>query len=104
MVKLYDVKITVLRRMKPSEIFDEMPVTTVNPPEACPMLREGQEFIVEDLKMPEGFCTTAWHTIWCNIRTLSFGANLPWYKEKGVALNSCYEGLRPVIFKLERVE
>ncbi|UCH37510.1 MAG: TIGR04076 family protein [Candidatus Bathyarchaeota archaeon] len=53
--------------------------------------------------MPEGFCTSAWNSIYGSIRTLSFGGNFPWFKENGIAINCCIDGLRPVIFKLERV-
>ncbi|NIP66795.1 TIGR04076 family protein [Candidatus Bathyarchaeota archaeon] len=103
MVELHKVKITVLKRFSPSEIFDESPVTPVEPLGACELFDDSQEFLVEDGKMPEGFCTPAWHTIYSNVRTLAFGGDLPWYKEKGVAINCCTDGLRPVIFKLERI-
>ena len=103
MVELYKIKITVLRRFAPSEVLETSPVTPVDDFDACELFRDGQEFIVEDLKQPEGFCGSAWHSIYCNVRTLSFGGDLPWYKEKGVAVNCCIDGLRPVIFKLERL-
>lgn len=103
MVKRYKVKITVLKRFSPSEVFEKSPVTPVEPLGACKLFRDGQEFIIEDGRMPEGFCSGAWHTIYCNVRTLAFGGDLPWYKEKGVAVNCCTDGLRPVIFKLERI-
>jgi len=104
MVQRNNVKITVLRRFSPSEVFDKSPVTPTNPLEACELFRDGQEFIVgEDGEMPTGFCTSAWHTIFSNVRTLAFGGNLPWFKEKGVAVSCCSDGLRPVVFKLERM-
>ena len=104
MSERHKVKITVLRRFSPSEVFDKMPVTLVEPFEECELYRDGQEFIVgDDGKMPEGFCTSAWQTIYCNVRTLAFGGNLPWFKEKGISISCCSDGLRPVIFKLERI-
>jgi uncharacterized repeat protein (TIGR04076 family) len=103
MAGLHRVKITVLKRLAPSEVFEESPVTPVTQLEACKLFRDGQELIVEEGKMPEGFCTSAWNTIYCNVRTLAFGGNLPWYREKGVAINCCTDGLRPVVFKLERI-
>ncbi len=69
----------------------------------CERFKEGQEFIVENLDMPKGFCTSAWVSIYGNVRLLAFGGNLPWFKEKGVAVNCCIDGLRPVVFKLERI-
>ena len=104
MSERFKVKITILRRFSPKEVFDTSPITPLRPLKACELFKDNQEFIVaENLKMPEGFCSGAWHSIYCNVRTLSFGGNLPWYKEKGVAVNGCADGLRPVIFKLERI-
>jgi uncharacterized repeat protein (TIGR04076 family) len=98
------VKITVLKRFNPSEVFEKGPVTPARPLAACDVFRDGQEFVVEQNgKMPDGFCTSAWHTIFPNVRILSFGGNLPWFKEKGVSVSCCSDGLRPVVFKLERI-
>ena len=103
MVKIHKVKITVLKRFHPSDVFETSPVTSETPFGECELFKDGQEFIVENMSMPEGFCNTAWISIYSNIRMLSFGFDLPWFKEKGVAVNSCIDGLRPVIFKLERI-
>ena len=103
MVKLEKVKVTVLRRLEPSEVFKKSPATPVSSLGACDVFRDGQEFIVEDLGKPKGFCNTAWVSIFADLRLLAFGGNLPYYKEKGIAINACVDGLRPVIFKLERI-
>lgn len=103
MVEMHKVKITVLKRFNPSDVFRKSPVTPVGPLPACELFKDGQEFIVENLRMPEDFCNSAWVSIYSNVRLLSFGGNLPWYKEKGVAINCCIDGLRPVVFKIERV-
>ena len=103
MVKMEKVKVTVLRRFEPSEVFKKSPATPVSSFKACDLFKDGQEFIVEDLGKPKGFCNTAWISIFADLRLLAFGGNLPYYKENGVAINACVDGLRPVIFKLERV-
>jgi len=105
MSERHKVKITVLKRFNPLEVFEKSPVTNVNPDfGACDLFTDGQEFVVGgDLKMPEGFCGSAWHTIWNYLRTLAFGGNFPWFKEKGVGIACCADGLRPVVFKLERI-
>jgi uncharacterized repeat protein (TIGR04076 family) len=103
MANMHKVRITVLKRFGPSEVLSQSPVTPVASMGSCELLNDGQEFIVEDLKMPKGFCTSAWVSIYGNVRLLGFGGNLPWFKEKGVAVNCCIDGLRPVIFKLERI-
>ena len=103
MEPVHKVKITVLRRFSPSEVFSKSPVTPVETISECEWLRDGQEFIVDNLEMPKDFCTSAWVSIYGNVRLLAFSGSLPWFKEKGVAVNCCIDGLRPVIFKLERV-
>ena len=98
------LRITVLRRFSPSEVFEKSPVTPVGALGACGVFRDGQEFIVEENgRMPEGFCTSAWNAIYPSVRVLSFGGNPPWHREKGVSVDCCTDGLRPVVFKLERI-
>lgn len=97
------LKITVLRRFKPGEVFVEPPVK--GPPlDACGVYEDGQVFYVEeDGHMPEGFCGWAWDDIYKNIQTLRFHGNFQWFDESGVSVNCCTDGLRPVVFKIERV-
>jgi uncharacterized repeat protein (TIGR04076 family) len=33
-----------------------------------------------------------------------FGGNYPWQEEPGISVTCCTDGLRPVIFKVERIE
>ena len=103
MMKPHKVRITVLKRFSPSEVFKKNPVTPVSNMGACELFKDGQEFIVDGMNMPDGFCNSAWVSIYSNVRLLGYGGNLPWFKEKGVAVNCCIDGLRPVIFKLDRI-
>lgn len=103
MAEEHKVKITVLRRFDPSEVFETSPVTLLKPIGKCELFRDGQEFIVEKGRMPQGFCGSAWHTIYPNVRTLTFGGDLPFHKETDTAINCCQDGLRPVVFKLQRI-
>ena len=100
----YKLKITVLKRMEPSEIFEEMPVKEQDWMVPCRRYTDGQEIIVEEnLQMPEGFCQSACVAIFPTIRTLGFGGNLPYFDERGTAISCCTDGMRPVIFKIERI-
>ncbi|PWM72771.1 MAG: TIGR04076 family protein [Bacillota bacterium] len=99
------VKITVLKTTFDKELADEYGVEGIS---SCPMLREGQVFYADYAK-PEGFCDEAWKAIYQYVFALSHGVkNLfyfgDWIKEKGVAICSCNDGLRPVIFKLEATD
>jgi len=96
------VKITVLKVFKPEEIFEDQPVKAKDP-KPCPEHKVGQVFYFEE-KVPEGFCTFAWDAIWPFVMALSRYGNFPYYEDPGVAVISCPDGLRPVIFMLELVE
>jgi len=100
------VKVTVLRRFSPSEVFgDKLPVTPVDNLGACEAFKDGQEFIVDSARMPADFpCSSAWQSsIYWYVRAFLWGAEIPGYKESSVVVPSCIDGLRPVIFKVERV-
>jgi uncharacterized repeat protein (TIGR04076 family) len=70
----------------------------------CTIFKEGQEFIINDpWTIPEGFCSTAWGDIFKNIQTICLGGNFP-SKNEGVNISCCVDGVRPVIFKIERIK
>jgi uncharacterized repeat protein (TIGR04076 family) len=83
------------------------------------MYKDGQEYILDidtekldheglgltysKVDMPDGFCVEAWETIYPSIRTLFHGGDFPHFEEKGIAVIGCPDGIRPVIFKIERL-
>ncbi len=97
------VKITVLKTTFDKELASEYGVEGLS---ACPMLKAGQVYYADYAK-PEGFCDEAWKAIYQYVFALSHysGNELfyygDWIKTPGVAICSCNDGLRPVIFKLE---
>ena len=107
-MSLHRVKITVLKKIDPEIIFNgHIPFR----PESnqlytiCDAVDEGEEFIVEkDREMPSGFCASAWKAIGNSLSVIQWGGdyypNLP----RGVAITCCSDGIRPVSFKLERLE
>jgi len=107
---LSDVRITVLRRTAQVDLVEEYMGDEVrearlaNP--VCTLFEEGDEFIVSSLAdCPEGFCVWAWSDMHKEILTLACGGDMrPWIKYPGTALACCTDALRPVIFKLERVD
>ncbi len=97
------LRITVLRRFKPGEVFEAPPIRGA-PTGPCELFHDGQVFYVEgDGRMPEGFCGWAWNDLYKVVQTLRFYGDFHWYEEEGVSVNCCTDGLRPVIFKIERV-
>lgn len=97
------VKITVLKTTLDKELAKEYGTGGLGP---CPMLKEGQVFYADYAK-PDGFCDEAWKAIYQYVFALAHGADTnlfyygDWIKKPGLAICSCNDGLRPVIFKLE---
>ena len=100
------VKITVLKRTIDEELAAEYGAEGLG---KCPMLQEGQVFYADYAK-PEGLCDEAWKAIYQYAFSLAhgMGENLfyygDWIRKPGVAICSCNDGLRPVIFKLEATD
>jgi len=97
-----DVKITVAALLKPGKIFDELAAESVAP--ECDRYTVGKEYISSGINMPEGFCSWAWADIQRDVAHLAMDGDFPWIKEKGKMVSCCTDGLRPVVFKLERIE
>ena len=84
------------------ELAKEYGVAGLGP---CPMLKAGQVFYADYAK-PQGLCDEAWKAIYQYVFALAHGGEQlfyygDWIREKGVAICSCNDGIRPVIFKLE---
>ncbi|MCD6219511.1 TIGR04076 family protein [Candidatus Calescamantes bacterium] len=94
------VKITVLKKTFHKDLADKYSFHNWRP---CDKLKEGQEFLVENSEMPSGFCSWAWADIHKYVISLSRGANFMSFKP-GVIIACCTDGIRPVIFKIERLE
>ena len=100
------VKITVLKTTLDRELAAEYGVDGLGP---CPMMKAGQVFYADYAK-PDGLCDEAWKAIYQYVFALALGAGSglfffgDWIKKPGVAICSCNDGLRPVIFKLEATD
>lgn len=97
------MKITVLKKLDRNQLFGGNPPIDSDEEPVCPVFEEGQVFEVPpDGKMPEGFCTWAWNNIYLQAIHLMLDGDLPWIKEKGECVACCTDGLRPVLFHLQR--
>ena len=100
------VRITVLKTTLDEELARQYGVPGLT---ACLMLRAGQVFYADYAK-PEGLCDEAWKAIYQYAFALAHGAGDglfyfgDWIRQPGVAICSCNDGLRPVIFKLEATD
>ena len=71
----------------------------------CPVHQVGQTFVTSGIfgnEMPEGFCAQAWQSLVMPVNVLIGGGKVLGFDEKHIAC--CADGLRPVVFLLERVE
>jgi uncharacterized repeat protein (TIGR04076 family) len=96
------VKITVLKRMFNQDLADEycQPNTAL-----CDVFSDGQEFVVESFNQPDGFCAWAWNDIQKELMGLLKGGGFaPWMKADNNIIACCTDGIRPVVFNLERLE
>lgn len=89
------VKITILKTTLDKELAAEYGAGGLT---ACPMMKERQVFYAD---------YAAWKAIYQYVFALAHGAGEDlfyygdWIRTPGVAICSCNDGLRPVIFKLE---
>jgi len=99
------VKITVLRKMFNQDFAIKYCKDEAAP---CPVFNEGQEFIYEPFgegKKPENFCDHAWVDIYTLVFTLASNGSFPtWMKNENSIIGCCTDGIRPVVFKIERID
>ena len=102
----YKVKMTVLRR----EYFQDLADAELKDPHIgkCDKFYEGQEFIIgiQDYwdMLDKKFCSEAWQAVHKYIYTALQGGTPmgDWAKDENTIVLSCIDGVRPVIFKVER--
>jgi uncharacterized repeat protein (TIGR04076 family) len=71
----------------------------------CARFYEGQEIELESIsKMPEEFCSWAWADIQRDLAMIEYGATPePKLTNPNSIYSCCSEGLRPVVFKIEKI-
>jgi uncharacterized repeat protein (TIGR04076 family) len=98
-------KITVLRKMSNPDFAEEYCIGGASE-QLCPLMNEGQEFM-SDGRQPEGFCSWAWDDIGKYLAIFDTGANftdtMKWMKDPNTIIACCTDGIRPVVFKIERL-
>ena len=97
------IRITVMRVAR----YDDLIAQYENPMEHACDMKEGQIFIADGWKRPDGFCQSAWETLSPFIMALAHGAQDlydGWMKNKRSAMISCNDGFRPVSFLLEATD
>ena len=97
------IRITAVRKANYTDLREKYE----NPIEHACDIKEGQVFIADGWKKPEGFCDSAWESISPFVMTLAYGGeNIydGWMKNRKSAMISCNDGFRPVSFYIEVME
>lgn len=104
--KMKKVRITVLKTTLDKDLAEEYGAKGLS---MCPMMKEGDVFYADYAK-PEGFCDEAWKAVYQYVFALAHGSGKElfyygdWIRKPGVAIVSCNDGIRPVIFRLEATD
>lgn len=94
------VRITAVRKTEYADLMEKYE----NPIEHACDIKEGEVWIADGWKRPDGFCLSAWESISQFVLTLSHGGGNfydGWMKNPYSAMISCNDGFRPVSFYLE---
>ena len=97
------IKITVIRKAR----YDDLIAKYENPIEHACDLQVGQVFCSEGGKKPDGFCDSAWESVFPFVSELARGGGNfydGWMKNPKSAMISCNDGFRPVSFYIEVIE
>lgn len=98
-------KITVLKTLYHEDLATEYLLPEKRESyKSCYRHSIGQEFIIDSFNKPDNFCSWAWADIHREIISIMCNADFPASIKPGLVIASCTDGLRPVIFKLERME
>ena len=91
------VKISVLKKLLMQDIIDKYAEKQLT---ACARCDEGQVWVTDGRKVPDGFCVWAWSDIFKDI--LLVRQNAECGGSGGTCqIASCTDGFRPVVFQIE---
>jgi len=97
-------KVTVVKRSYDQELVETHLANSENF-SACNIVKDNQEFIVSSpFEIPENMCASAWADIRPHILTMASGGTFSFMKDKNSTLATCTDPLRPVIFKITRIQ
>ncbi|MHA1112446.1 MAG: TIGR04076 family protein [Promethearchaeota archaeon] len=99
------IKITAIKQFEPKDIIGEDVIRGNGQKiEKCGYGKEGNVYYVpESGNIPEGFCHHAWFGLYKNISVLRNEGNFKNWTGKDMIYSACPDGIRPVIFKVERI-
>ncbi|MCE7744796.1 MAG: TIGR04076 family protein [Candidatus Heimdallarchaeota archaeon] len=102
----FETKITVVKVLEPKDIIGEdFILDSGEKIPKCPFFSEGDEFIVNKWgEKPEKFCQFAFYSISKFVDVLRLGGGYDDWTGKDTLYGVCHDGIRPVCFKIQRLE
>ena len=103
----YRVKITVQKKVDPEYVFDgKVPLQPGkdHPYPICSIADDAEWIVEKNGAMPEGFCSWAWRDLYKDLAVLRQGGFFDNWVKPPYMYTACTDGIRPVCFKLERLE
>lgn len=99
-------RITVVKVFEPKDVIGEDFIRESGEPiPKCGFVRENQVFMVDEMfTVPKGFCPHAWYGIFKELWMLRNGNGYPDWTGKNTIFATCPDGIRPVCFKIEKLE
>jgi uncharacterized repeat protein (TIGR04076 family) len=96
------VRITVVKRPLHADLISEYLPQFAEQAIPCEKFETGESFLIDRFppEKPAGFCDWAWVDIQRNVTAALLGAKLT----PGCEFTCCSDGLRPVTFRIERLE
>ncbi len=97
------VRITVMRKAS----YPDLSAAYENPIEHACDIQEGAVYIANGTEKPDGFCESAWESMYSFLEELAQGGGDfydGWMKNPRSAMISCNDGFRPVSFYLEALD
>ena len=97
------VRITAARVAR----YDDLIAQYENPIEHACAVREGQAWVANGWRKPDGFCDSAWDSVSPFVMALAHGGGDfydGWMKNPKSAMISCNDGFRPVSFLLAALD
>ena len=98
------IRITVVKRALFEELISDVAPTNKEFSK-CEKFTDGQVFLIVGAKqIPEGFCSWAWADIQRDVAMIECGGEpKPKLNMPHSMYSCCSEGLRPVVFKIEKI-
>jgi uncharacterized repeat protein (TIGR04076 family) len=99
-IKINAMRVFTFENLFGDDVPEYFPSST---PSQCGQHKPGEAFIRTGTKCPEDLCNWAYGDMRREINHLLRGGDFSWIGRKGVAYSSCTDGLRNIVFKIERI-